>query len=105
MLKEINKTELIHLIENNEVEILYLYTTMCGTCQLAKKMLDIVAEALSGLTIYQANINYLSDFAKNWEIESVPCLLILQSGEVKEKVYAFHSVDYLFRLLKPYAFK
>ncbi|MCQ8147219.1 thioredoxin, partial [Weissella confusa] len=30
------------LIENEEKTVLYVYTPMCGTCQLAKKMLTVV---------------------------------------------------------------
>ncbi|MGQ0440684.1 hypothetical protein ACT4UT_29935, partial [Bacillus sp. B-TM1] len=39
------------LIENEEKTVLYVYTPMCGTCQLAKKMLTVVEMTIEDLKI------------------------------------------------------
>ncbi|AUD13491.1 MULTISPECIES: thioredoxin family protein [unclassified Planococcus (in: firmicutes)] len=78
----------------------YLYTPMCGTCQVASKMLGVVAELLPGLPMGKANLNYVQEVAELYEVESVPCLLISQDGKVTDKVYAFQSVPYLYEKLK-----
>ncbi|WP_203334301.1 thioredoxin family protein [Planococcus beigongshangi] len=84
----------------NKVSAYYLYTPMCGTCQLASKMLDVVMAAMPGLKIGKANLNYVQEIASLYEVESVPCLLITEDGKLKEKIYAFHSVPYLYEKLK-----
>ncbi len=84
------------------LQVLYLYTPMCGTCQVAKKMLTVVDELLPSLQIHSINLNYYPEEAKDLGIESVPCLLLCEDGEVKEKVYAFQSVGNLYELLKQY---
>lgn len=78
----------------------YLYTPMCGTCQVASKMLSVVTELLPDLQIGKANLNYIQEIAGLYEVESVPCLLITEDGKIKEKIYAFHSVPYLYGKLK-----
>lgn len=78
----------------------YLYAPMCGTCQVASKMLDIVQELVPGLPIGKANLNYVQEIASLYQVESVPCLLITENGQLKEKIYAFHSVPYLYGKLK-----
>ncbi|MCM3161210.1 MULTISPECIES: thioredoxin family protein [Bacillaceae] len=85
------------------IQITYLYTPMCGTCQVAKKMLTVVDEMIPTLDIYSVNLNYYPEDAKRLGIESVPCLIITENGEMKEKVYAFQSVTHLFDLIKQYA--
>jgi thioredoxin 1 len=100
VMKEWNRQELERKICSNEVTFVYLYTPMCGTCQMAKKMLTVVNELLPNLPIGQCNLNYLSEKAIEWEIESVPCLLIIKNGKITEKIYAFKSVEYLFNKLK-----
>ncbi|MFF2755489.1 thioredoxin family protein [Psychrobacillus sp. NPDC058041] len=82
-----------------DVSLLYIYTPMCGTCQVASKMMLVIKE-LVHYSIGQANINYLGNLAMEYEIESVPCLLIAKNGKVLKKIYAFQSVPYLFDIIK-----
>lgn len=87
-------------MESNEVCFIYLYTPLCGTCQVASKMLTIVSELLPNLRWGKSNLNYIPELARGWEIESVPCLVIVKNNKVHEKHYAFHSVPYLYDTLK-----
>ncbi|GER68197.1 thiol reductase thioredoxin [Weizmannia acidilactici] len=86
-------------IMQEEKLALYFYTPLCGTCQLAGKMLDIVEQAAKQFTYAKANLNYVPKMAEIYQIESVPCLLLFEKGNLKEKVYAFHSVPHLFEKL------
>ncbi|UOY90999.1 thioredoxin family protein [Ectobacillus sp. JY-23] len=80
--------------------VLYAHTPLCGTCQLAKKMLTVVEAALPSLEIGMVDLNYAPVLARTYEIESVPCLLVLHEGKVYKQIYAFRSVDYLYHELK-----
>ena len=78
----------------------YLYTPMCGTCQVAGKMLEVIHEVLPDFPVGKADLNYNPDLADEFFIESVPCLLIYNNGEIQDKIYAFQSVPYLYEKLK-----
>jgi thiol-disulfide isomerase/thioredoxin len=75
--------------------LFYLYTPMCGTCAIASKMMDVIAVMKPDLPIGKADLNYVEELAVDYEIESVPCLLIQKDGEVIHKIYAFHSIPHL----------
>lgn len=75
--------------------LFYLYTPICGTCQVASKMMNVIDVLKADMPIGKADLNYLKDVAVDFKIESVPCLLIAENGEVKEKIYAFQSIPYL----------
>lgn len=75
--------------------IFYLYTPMCGTCAVASKMMEVIAAMKPDLPIGKADLNYVEDLAVDYEIESVPCLLIQKGGVVVHKIYAFHSIPHL----------
>lgn len=81
------------------LSLLYIYTPMCGTCQVASKMMQVIKEMVY-YPIGQANINYIENLASDYEIESVPCLLIAKNGDVLKKIYAFQSVPYLLNVIK-----
>lgn len=86
--------------EQSEKALFYLYTPMCGTCAVASKMINVIAAMQSDLPIGKADLNYIQQLAIDYEIESVPCLLIAENGVVVEKIYAFHSVPYLLEKIK-----
>lgn len=74
----------------------YLYTPMCGTCMIATKMIEIIHQTLPDIPMGKANLNFAEQIAYDYKVESVPCLLIAEDGEIREKIYAFQSVSYLF---------
>ena len=89
-------------IAGEQVSLIYLYTPLCGTCQVAGKMLAVINELLPSLLIGKIDLNYMPDLAEKWEIESVPCLLIFKMGRLEEKVYAFQSVPFLLNKIKSF---
>ena len=74
---------------------IYMYTPLCGTCQLAGKMLDIAKEVLPAIQLEKVNLNYAKEMAEEYQVESVPCLILVKDSQVEEKIYAFHSVPFL----------
>jgi thiol-disulfide isomerase/thioredoxin len=90
------------LIEQEDMACVYLYTPLCGTCQLASRMLEIVKELFPDIKFCKADVNYMPERAVLWNIESVPCLLIFRNKELERKIYAFHSVPYLYETIKSF---
>lgn len=84
---------------------LYVYSPFCGTCRLAERMLTLLEQSYPQLAIASVNVLDASELVQAHRIESVPCLLLW--GEDKperesrpEKIYAFHSVTYMYERLK-----
>ncbi len=82
-----------------QVTAFYLYTPMCGTCAVASKMLSVIEVMRPKLPLGKADLNYVQEIAVEYEVESVPCLLIHREGQPVEKIYAFHSVPFLLEKL------
>lgn len=99
-MKEMSRAEWEMISQNSEITAYYLYAPMCGTCQVASKMLSVVEELSLDIPIGKANLNFEGAMAQDYEIESVPCLLISKQGKIREKIYAFHSVPYLYEKLR-----
>jgi thioredoxin 1 len=87
-------------VEKHSKTAFYLYTPMCGTCAVASKMMEVTEQLVPHLPIGKANLNFTGTLPYDLQIESVPCLVVTEDGEVKNKVYAFQSVPYLYNLLK-----
>jgi thioredoxin-like negative regulator of GroEL len=98
-MNEWNRMELFAFLDGKATGLVYFYTPMCGTCQVASKMLQVIEELIE-LEIGKMNLNFYPDFAREFEIESVPCLLFVESGQVQETLYAFQSVPFLLEKIK-----
>ena len=99
-MEEWTKAGVEAFLKEKRTGYLYFYTPMCGTCQVASKMLTVVEQLLPDVPSGKADLNYLPEMAERFEIQSVPCLIVLKNGVVQEKIYAFQSVPYLFEKLK-----
>ena len=99
MMKDWTSWDIQKAIEQHETFALYLYTPMCGTCQVAAKMLSVVKEIRKVTAFAQTNVNYAQETVLQHQIESVPCLLLFKRGIMVKKLYAFQSVPYLNELI------
>ncbi|WP_414052942.1 thioredoxin family protein [Macrococcus animalis] len=79
----------------NETLILFGYTPFCGTCKLAEKMLDITTASID-ITVMKIDLNYYEKLSKYYEIQSVPVMLFVTNGEVRDISYKFDSVTTLY---------
>lgn len=81
-------------------EALFFYTSMCGTCKLAEKMLEISIAAGPVISISKLNINFSPLLRDLWKISSVPCLIVLENGKPVQVEYAMRSVVDLYQWLR-----
>lgn len=96
-MQQINEEQL-----EQEHYLLYIYTPFCGTCALAKSMLDKIESVHKQEIFYDMNASLHPKFMQDNEIESVPCLLIKDGNEIKEKIYAFKSIANIYSYLMGY---
>lgn len=88
-------------IESNDY-LLYIYTPFCGTCQLARAMLTKIESVHKEDIFYEMNASLHPEFMQEYQVESVPCLLIKNENKVKEKIYAFKSIPNIYNYLMKY---
>lgn len=89
-------------VKDTDAAFLYLYTPLCGTCMVASKMLTVLHTMKPELNLGKMDLNYAPGLAAKYEVESVPCLVTMEKGELKEKVYRFESVPHLVEVIHNY---
>jgi thioredoxin-like negative regulator of GroEL len=94
-----NLDEVSSFLKNHSSGLIYFYTPLCGTCQVASRMLQVI-ENMVDVKIGKVNLNFYPEMAKQFEVESVPCLLLIKDGDVIDQIYAFHSVPFLYEKVK-----
>jgi thiol-disulfide isomerase/thioredoxin len=90
------------VITHQQHQFIYIYTPFCGTCKVAKKMLDTI-ESMDGTPTFLAmNASLFPNFMQEHQIESVPCLVVMRKGKILKKIYAFKSVLDMLENVKAY---
>lgn len=87
---------------NQEHYFLYIFTPFCGTCQLAKTMLNKIESIHKEDIFLEMNASLYPAFMQEAKVESVPCLLVVDGGQIKEKIYAFQSIANIYTYLMKY---
>jgi thioredoxin-like negative regulator of GroEL len=94
-----NLDEVSSFLKNHSSGLIYFYTPLCGTCQVASRMLQVI-ENMVDVKIGKVNLNFHPEMAEQFEIESVPCLILIKDGDVIDQIYAFQSVPFLYEKIK-----
>ncbi|UKS29031.1 thioredoxin family protein [Paenibacillus sp. HWE-109] len=102
-MQDLTQQELLNRVNNLDdgAFAVFLYTPFCGTCKITERMLDIIMTMQPALPLVKSNINFLPQISREWQITSVPCIVILEAGKEKEMMYRMQSVDELYRRLMP----
>jgi len=102
-MREMNEEQLLELTRDNHINCaVFLFTSMCGTCQAARRMLEVLEAMDEQLPLYAGNVNMTPHLAQSWQIESVPCVVYIRQGRIAEKMYAVQSVPALYEWFLKY---
>ncbi|TDL98887.1 thioredoxin [Macrococcus brunensis] len=79
--------------------VIFGYTPLCGTCKVAERIIDIIPELIE-VNIMKVDLNFAESLAQNYQLMSVPVLLIVKDDEVVETVYRFESVTNIYEIIR-----
>ncbi|STO07606.1 thioredoxin [Exiguobacterium aurantiacum] len=80
--------------------LLYIYAPMCGTCAVAERMLAVVEAVDPTLEIEKHDANFIPNELEAYQVMSVPALLKLEDGQVRDRLYAFQNVQHVLSFVK-----
>ncbi|MFD2116619.1 thioredoxin family protein [Paenibacillus yanchengensis] len=99
-LQEIDNKTLEQLRADHADIAVLLTSPFCGTCQVAEKMLTVVQAAKPTYSLYKINANFIAQQLEQWQITTVPALLIFKQGNLHETLLTMYSVSYLYEKLQ-----
>ncbi len=68
----------------------------CGPCKMVSPIVDEIAEELNEkLKVVKVNVDEAQELAGNYQVMSIPTLLVFKNGEVVEQIVGAMSKDQL----------
>ncbi|AKG35058.1 thioredoxin family protein [Paenibacillus durus] len=96
-MKEMKEHELLEAIGRSGACLaVFLETPLCGTCKVARRMMDVAEHLLPrDYALVSGNVNLLPSIVRQYRIASVPALLIFDADRDRPPRvhYALDSVE------------
>jgi thioredoxin 1 len=100
MVKEIKDNEYEQIVKDNKKVVIDCFATWCGPCRMLSPVLDSISEELKDVTFVKIDVDNAEKITSEYQIMSIPTLLIFEDGKLKEKVVGLKSKTELIDLIK-----
>lgn len=101
MIKNLNNNDLMTEIKDKNLVLVDFFADWCNPCQMLKKELEML-DANTSLEIIKINIDELEDLASDYDISSIPTLLLFKNGELLDKKIGYFPYENLLEWVKIY---
>ena len=93
MVKKISEKEFAE-VKEKEVAVIDFSATWCGPCRMLAPVLEEVSEELAGsVTFYNIDVDENPDLAQQYNITSIPALVVLKNGEKQDVKVGFQPKE------------
>ena len=99
MVEEINEKNFNEKINGGKV-LVDCYAPWCGPCKMLSPIIDEISKEIDDYSFYKLNVDEAEEISRSYGIMSIPCLLIFDEGELKDKLVGFKTKDELKNILK-----
>ncbi len=101
--------EVLHLTKANfeeevlrsEVPVLVdFWAAWCGPCKMLAPVIEEIAAEADGFKVGKVNVDDEEDLAREYGIQSIPTLIVLENGEEKSRSLGVAPKEQILKLLK-----
>ncbi len=99
--------EIIHADESNFNELISngkilvdFFATWCGPCKMLSPILEEISSDRSDTKIIKVDVDECQSLAKQFGVMSIPTLILIENGQIKDKKIGFQSKDEIIEWIK-----
>lgn len=96
----ITKTNFESEVKSFKGEVLLdFWASWCGPCRMLSPVIDEIAEETPALKVGKVNVDDEPDLAAAFRVQSIPTVVIIKDGEIKEISVGYKPKDEIIELL------
>ncbi len=85
VLKITNENFEEEVIKSDKPVIVDFYADWCGPCKMQSPIIDSIAEEQNEIKIGKVNVDENPDLASQYNVMSIPTILVIKNGEVSKQ--------------------
>lgn len=86
---EVINKEKFNEIRNNDKVVVDFFADWCGPCKMLGPVMEEVSKEYNDITFVKVNVDDEEDLAREFGVMSIPCVFMLEKGEVKNKFLGY----------------
>ena len=96
--KENYETE---ILKSDKLVLIDFYADWCGPCKMMSPIIDEIAEEVGDkIKVGKINVDENQELAMEYEVMSIPTIIILQKGEVKNSLVGVREKEEIISCLE-----
>ena len=96
----INNNNFQEEVMNSEKKVLLdFWAPWCGPCQMVLPLMDEIAGERSDIKVGKINVDENPELAKRFRVMSIPTLVVMEKGEIKNRATGYRPKDDILELL------
>ena len=102
MVKRITDNFNEEVLEKDGVVLVDFWAEWCGPCKMLGPVIEELAEEIEGVNFTKVNVDENGKIAMDYQIQSIPTVMIFKDGELQEKLVGFKPKAEFIEVLAKY---
>ena len=88
------------VLKSDKICLVDFYADWCGPCKMMSPVIDKIAEEMDGkIKVGKVNSDENMELVSNYEIMSIPTIMVIQNGEIKKTFVGVTSKEEIINAL------
>lgn len=97
-MKKVDEKEFKEIIAKG-VTLADFFADWCGPCRMLAPVLEEISEEVEDVNFVKVNVDDNNELAKEYDIHSIPTLIIFKDGVVKETILGYQTKENLIEFI------
>ncbi len=89
-----------NLLISKDICLVDFYANWCGPCKMLSPIIEEIAQEVPNLNIIKVNVDEHEKLAQEYQVMSIPTLILFKDGKIAQKQIGFISKDQLMEWFK-----